>query len=556
MKRNLRPSALFLVVFSVFLFFAVGCGEKKDEPSGGKIPTETTTEPPLPPMEPPPTEPQPQPEPQPPASPVLTVTATATPAAVQLSWTATVKNSGNNKYQIQRAVEPHPVSVLTAVDPSTTSYTDTAVIAGTTISYTVLAFEGTLMSSSNKVTVDVPLPELPPPPPVEPPPTEPPLPPPPPPPTPSPLPDILFEWPKNGSLIQGPTEIVVRTGHGAPFPGYFAKPVRAEVFLDGMFIAGKTPAIQLPIPYNGNFPQEIDALCWFLFEFDTSQIAEGTHTLSATVWVEDGRSASLSTTVEVNAALLRKRALNFLYTNFNSLAFLNQGETMALKWEYLPIPIEVSTQFTPEVFDAIERAAAFWTRHTDIPFSVMWRADAPTDPPEEYCFNYSPGIIGRIRIRPLSDAVKLACGISREYAISRLEWSYPGGTYKTLFTGVLPQATKPTPLTGSAQAYIDVTEIMDPTMPGGMNPRLVGTIAQELMYALGFNPTNGVLSDPWGKIALEGSMQLPKYCDNDLFGEQWCFSGNSMRVSAVAAEAIKILYAEFLPGQAIPLPVP
>ena len=641
MKRSPWQSALFLVVFSVFLFFVAGCGEKKDEPSGGKIPTETTTEPPptptepplppppLPPVElpppaelpppppanaytvggtvsgitgslvlrnngaddlavaasgsftfataladnsvynvtvaslpasqscvmanssgniaganvtnvvvtctttpppppppiPPPPPPPPITEPAQPASPVLIIT-TITMHETRLLWTPTVNqvvtNSGYRIYRTRISFS-YPTELLATVGPEVTSYGDIFNLnLGEELVYYVVAFEGSFEATSNSVKVRIP--------------------------GYFPAPVISFEWPLDGALISGLTEVVINTRPNFTISSIASPPAKADLFIDGVLVASKAPATQSPNPFNGAYLT--GSLQWILFEIDTSGLAEGIHTLSADVTDMEGRVQNISIAVEVNAALLRKRALNFLSVNFASLSFLNQNYGgIALKWDTLPIRIEVNKQFTEEVFTAVQEATTFWTRHTGVPFDVVWGSDVLVDTASS-CFSIGSITWSKaIRIQPVADASIDACGVTASaiYARSFITWKVPAGTMNAMLIELTDRATGPPPL--------HLTELSDPAILGGTHLKLFGAIARELMYSFPTNPTWKVLADPWGKIALEGVMQTPKYCDHT-YSSVYCFSGNGIRSSAVLGEAIRILYSEFLPGQTIPLPVP
>jgi hypothetical protein len=201
------------------------------------------------------------------------------------------------------------------------------------------------------------------------------------------------------------------------------------------------------------------------------------------------------------------------------------------------------------VFTAVQEAAAFWTHHTGVPFDVVWGSDVLADTASN-CFSISAITwSGSIRIQPVADASMDACGVTASaiYARTMTTWKVPAGTMKAALIELTDRATGPPPLR--------LTELSDPTMPGGTHLRLFGAIARELMHAFPINPTWKVLADPWGKIALERVMQTPRYCDDMGYSSVHCFSGNGIRSSAVLGEAIRILYSEFLPGQTIPPPV-
>ncbi len=94
------------------------------------------------------------PDTTPPSTPT-NLTATASPTQIALSWTASTDNVGVTGYDIYRGGV-----LLTSV--TSLSYTDTAVTAGSTYTYTVQAYDaaGNLSSTSNSVSATVPNPTL------------------------------------------------------------------------------------------------------------------------------------------------------------------------------------------------------------------------------------------------------------------------------------------------------------------------------------------------------------------------------------------------------------
>jgi chitinase len=93
------------------------------------------------------------PDTTPPTAPAKLTTTAVIPNQIDLAWTAATDNMGVAKYTIQRNG-----TVLATVDGSTTTYSDSTVVPGTTYAYSVIAADATGNQSnpSNLLTVTTP----------------------------------------------------------------------------------------------------------------------------------------------------------------------------------------------------------------------------------------------------------------------------------------------------------------------------------------------------------------------------------------------------------------
>ena len=233
---------------------------------------------------------------------------------VTLSWTDTPDEDG---YRVKKGG-----AIVQTMPADVTSWKDTVVTAGATYCYAITAFnQGGESPQSIQQCGTVPYPNTPP---------------------------ILNIWyPLEGELVYKLTRVRVCYGDDD-------SSLNIRTFINNI--------------EQARTEVQTSTSCQWL-EIDFTGYPEGNHAVEVEVADSHGAVSTKQVGVHVNYAELEKKAIDFLYY-FSSYGPVNSAHG-AVRWQSLPIKVEVSPAFPVKAFEHIQNAANYLTKYTGIPFEVI-----------------------------------------------------------------------------------------------------------------------------------------------------------------------------------------